>query len=431
MKRAIVMVALMLAPPALAETVAITGGIVAIGDGSAPAAGTVLIRDGRVVAAGATVSVPPGARIVDARGKWVAAGIVAGFTRLGLSGIDGVDSINDVSARGSPFSASLDIAPGINPRYPAIAISRAMGVTRAIVAPGTAANMFAGQGAVIDTGTDSDPITARRAFQFVEFGEAGARSAGGSRIAAQAFFRNALAEARDYARNPSGYDGRSKDAILLRADAAALVAVVTGRQPLFVHVESGPDILQMLALKKDFPALKLVIVGASEGWTVAAQLAAAKVPVLASALNDLPAQFEELAATQSNVGRMKRAGVMLGLGIIDDDDERQAQHMGQYAGNLVALNKIPGASGLSWGEAFAAITSGPAEIAGLGGEIGSLRPGRRADVVIWDGDPLELASGVETVWIDGVEQSLETRQTRLRARYLKPGEGALPKAYER
>ncbi len=425
------MIALMLATPALAETVAITGGTVAVGDGSAPAAGTVVIRDGRVVAAGAGVAVPPGARIVDARGKWVAAGIVAGFTRLGLSGVDAVDPVNDISAKGSPFNASLDIAPAINPRYPAIAISRAMGVTRAIVAPGTAASMFAGQGAVIDTGADSDPITRARAFQFVEFGESGARTAGGSRVAAQAFFRNALAEARDYARNPAAYDGRSKDAILTRADAAALVAVVTGKQALFVHAEGGPDILQVLALKKDFPALRLVIVGASEGWTVAAQLAAAKVPVLASALNDLPAQFEELAATQSNVGRMKRAGVMLGLGIIDDDDERQAQHMGQYAGNLVALTKIPGASGLSWGEAFAAITSGPAEIAGLGGEIGSLRPGRRADVVIWDGDPLELASGVEAVWIDGVAQSLETRQTRLRDRYRTPGEGALPKAYER
>ncbi len=431
MKHLVYTLALVFATPAAAETIAITGGTVAIGDGSAPAQGNVVIRDGRVVAAGAGVAVPAGARVVDATGKWVAAGVVAGFTRLGLSGVDAVDPANDVSARNTPFSASLDIAPGINPRYPAIAINRAMGVTRAIVAPGTAGSMFAGQGAVIDTGADSDPIMVPRAFQFIEFGEQGARNAGGSRVAAHAFFRNALAEARDYARNPAAYDGRSKDAILLRADAAALVPIVTGKQPLFVHVESGPDILQILALKKEFPALKLVIVGASEGWTVAAQLAAAKVPVLASALNDLPAQFEQLAATQSNVGRMKRAGVILGLGMIDDDDERQAQHLGQYAGNLVALTKIPGASGLSWGEAFAAITSGPAEIAGLGSEIGSLRPGRRADVVIWDGDPLELASGVEKVWIDGVEQSLETRQTRLRARYMKPGEGNLPKAYDR
>ena len=66
----------------------------------------------------------------------------------------------------------------------------------------------------------------------------------------------------------------------------------------------------------------------------------------------------------------------------------------------------------------------------MGGEIGSLRPGRRGDVVIWDGDPLELATGVEAVWIDGVRQSLENRQTRLRDRYRQPQEGALPHAYD-
>jgi imidazolonepropionase-like amidohydrolase len=102
----------------------------------------------------------------------------------------------------------------------------------------------------------------------------------------------------------------------------------------------------------------------------------------------------------------------------------------QYAGNLVGIGRIPGHTGLSWNEAFAAISSRPAEAIGLGGEIGSLRPGRRADVVIWDGDPLELSTGVEAVWIDGVRQSLENRQTRLRDRYRQPQEGALPHAYD-
>lgn len=431
MRTLALLLALSLTVPAAAETIAITGGTVAIGDGSAPALGTVVIRDGRVIAAGPSVAVPAGARTIDAVGKWVAPGMVAGFARIGLVGVDAVDETNDIRAGRSPFSAAIDVAPAVNPRVPAIAVSRAMGVTRAIIGPAAAANMFAGQGAVIDTGTDSDAVMRPRAFQFVEFGEEGARSAGGSRAAAHVFFRAALAEARDYARNPASYDGRSKDSLLLRADAAALVPVVTGKMPLFVHVESGPDILQIIALKKEFPALRLVIVGASEGWTVARQIAAAGVPVLASALNDLPASFEGLAATQSNVGRMKRAGVMLGIGIIDDNDERQAQYLGQYAGNLVALTKVPGATGLSWAEAFAAITSGPAEIAGLGGEIGSLRAGRRADVVIWSGDPLELSSAPEKVWIDGVEQSLETRQSRLLKRYRTPGEGALPKAYDR
>lgn len=434
--KALVVAATLIAAPlvgsaAAAETIAFTGGMLAIGDGSQPATGTVVIRDGRVVAAGSGVGVPAGARVIDARGKWVAAGIVAGFTRLGLVEIDLVEQTNDTRAAGTPFNASIDVADAINPRVPAIGVSRLGGVTRAIVAPAAAGNLFGGQGAVIDTATDADALTRRRAFQFAEFGEAGARISGGSRSATVAGFRNALAEARDYAKNPVGYDGRTRDAMLLRRDAEALLPVIDGRMPLFVHVESGPDILRVLALRADFPALRLVLIGASEGWTVAAQIAAAKVPVIASPLNDLPASFEQLAATQSNVGRMHAAGVEVALGQIDDDDAREAKRMPQFAGNLVAVARIPGATGLDWGAAFATISSKPAEIVGLGAEIGSLRPGRRADVVLWSGDPLELASAAERVWIDGVEQSMENRQTRLRTRYAKPAEGALPKAYDR
>ena len=207
--------------------------------------------------------------------------------------------------------------------------------------------------------------------------------------------------------------------------------MVTGQVPLLVHVERASDILVMLDLKREVPALKLVLVGAEEGWTVARQIAAAKVPVLASALADLPASFEQLAATQSNIGRMQAAGVTVGIGTINDNEARQARLVKQYAGNLVALTKVPGASGLDWGQAFATISSKPAEAVGMGGEFGSLRPGRRGDIVLWDGDPLEIDTAAVRVFIDGVEQPVETRQDLLRKRYFDPKEGALPKAYER
>lgn len=428
MKRLLLATAALLAAPLHAETVAITGAMIATGEEVAPSQGNVVITNGRVTGVG-NVAVPAGARVIDGTGKWVSPGIVAGFTRLGLVGVDGVDETNDSSARNTPFSASLDASTAINPRVPAIAVSRAAGVTRAIVAPDTSNSIFAGQGAIIDTAEKTDIVDKPRAFQFVEFGESGANRAGGSRPAAQAWFRNALAEARAYARNPASYDGNSKDALLNRSDAAALVPVVEGRQPLYIHVESGPDILQMIALRREFPALKLVLVGVSEGWTVAREIAAAGVPVIASPVNDLPAAFEQLAATQSNVGRMRAAGVQVAIGMIDDNDSRQAQQSMQMAGNLVALTKVPGATGLNWGQAFAAITSVPARIAGMP-DAGTLKAGAR-DVVIWSGDPLELSTLVEHVWIDGVEQSLDTRQKRLLRRYLTPQEGNLPKAYDR
>jgi imidazolonepropionase-like amidohydrolase len=189
--------------------------------------------------------------------------------------------------------------------------------------------------------------------------------------------------------------------------------------------------LVLLGLKRELPTLKLVLVGASEGWVVAKDIAAARVPVIATALNDLPESFEEIAATQSNVGRMVAAGVTVAIGTINQDDPREARWEKQYAGNLVALTKVPGATGLDWNAAFAAISGKPAEVLGLGDELGSLRPGRRGDVVVWDGDPLELGTVAQSVFIDGVEQPLENRQTRLLQRYAEPQEGGLPKAYQR
>jgi predicted amidohydrolase YtcJ len=117
------------------------------------------------------------------------------------------------------------------------------------------------------------------------------------------------------------------------------------------------------------------------------------------------------------------------IGTINDDETRSVFRERQYAGNLVALTKVPGATGLNWGEALAAITSGPAEAIGMGGEIGSLAPGRRADVVIWSGDPLDPRSAAESVFIDGVEQPLTSHQTKLRDRYRHLPRRELPEAY--
>lgn len=417
----------LVAVPAVAQTVAITGGKVVVGDGSGPIEnGTVVISNGRVIAAGINIAIPANARRIDASGKWVTPGIFAGFSRVGLVEVGAVSQTNDTNAIGSPFSAALDVQYAINPFASPIAVNRAAGVTRAVVSPSTARNIFGGFGAIVDLGQDERPVTKARAFQFVELGETGHIRAGGSRAAAHIHFRALLNEARVYARNPAAYDSD----LLKAADARALLPVINGSTRLLIHVESANDILKVLDLRKDFPALKMVLVGVSEGWRVASHIAAAGVPVLASALADLPYGFEDLAATQSNIGRMKKAGVKVGIGMINDRDAHQLRYSVQYAGNLVALNNVPRATGLTWGEAFAAISSKPAEIMGMGAQLGSLKAGRKADVVIWTGDPLELSTQVEQVFIDGVEQSLSNRQKRLRDRYRNPTPGALPKTYD-
>jgi len=441
------------ASSASAQDVAITNATVATGDGSEPIEGaTVVVRGGRIVAAGTGVAVPAGMDTVDGTGTWVTPGLFATVTSLGLWDVGAVSESNDTRAGNSPFSAALDVAPIVNPNSQHIAIHRAAGVTRAASVTMPSSSIFGGQGAIIDLGSDADPVVMPRAFQVVALGEGGARLSGGSRASAHALFRNALREASQFGEDASipgrasrpaesttgddlpidprlsGEDAeRGDDVLLTRFDAAALVPVVRGEQRLYVMVERASDIRSTLALKREFPRLDMVLVGASEGWLAAQDIAAAGVPVIADGLDDLPQNFEELAATQSNIGRMVQAGVKVAINASAMENPR---NLNQYAGNLVALTRVPGAAGLSWGQAFAAISSVPAEISGMGGRAGTLAAGAMGDLVVWDGDPLEVGSMPTAVYIDGVRQPLDNHQSRLRDRYRDIDESELPEGYD-
>ena len=154
------------------------------------------------------------------------------------------------------------------------------------------------------------------------------------------------------------------------------------------------------------------------------------MPVIADPLDDLPTGFDQLAATQSNIGRMRDAGVTVAIGRMSGGTGEQPRNARQYAGNLVALSRVPGATGLTWGEALATITSIPARISGFGGRLGTLTSNAAADVVIWDGDPLEVGTVPEAVFVDGVRQPTDTHQSGLRERYRELNEADLPQAYD-
>ncbi|QPC98792.1 amidohydrolase family protein [Qipengyuania soli] len=417
---------LALAVPAAAEDFVIVNATVVTGDGSEPIPdGVVIVAGNRVTYAGprSGVSSFETDLVMDAQGKWVTPGLVATMTSLGLSDVSAVSESNDSRPGKSRWGAALDVSPAINPASQHILVHRGAGITRAATVTSPSGSIFGGQGAIIDLGADAQPVTKARAFQIVALGERGARISGGSRAATFVELAEALREAVAYA------NGRwdAESAILPRADAEALGAVVNGKQPLYVGVERASDIRAVLGLKREMPKLDLVLLGASEGWLAAREIAAAGVPVIADGLDDLPGSFEELAATQSNVGRMVKAGVKVAINANAMENPR---NLNQYAGNLVALTRIPGADGLSWGQAFATISSIPAQISGLGAKGGQLAPGAVADVVIWDGDPLEVGSVPTDVYIDGVKQPLESHQTRLRDRYKDLDESDQPKAYD-
>jgi imidazolonepropionase-like amidohydrolase len=414
------------AQPAHATTIAIVGGTVApIPDG------VVLFRNGRIIASGANVTVPADAKIIDAHHKWVAAGMIAGFSNLGLYDSDAVDQSDDTGAKKSSFSASIDVSTALNPAGAIVALERSGGITKAIVSPAARGSIFGGEGALMDLGAGQPACVKRRAFELVELGQDGARLAGGSRPAAYALLDEAFKEAERHQGGTAGSTASGRKPMFARLDLEALRDVIEGQIPLLAHAERASDIKQVLALRLRYPKLRLVLLGAAEGWLVASDIARAGVPVIASALTDLPEESERIAATESNVGRLERAGVKVAISTVNMTEPIQQRRVNQLAGNLVAIGRIPGMSGMSWGQAFATITARPAEAIGVDQDVGSLKPGRRADIVIWNGDPLELKSAPEAVFIDGEVQSMETRQSELLRRYRTVGQDSLPAAYRR
>jgi imidazolonepropionase-like amidohydrolase len=419
-RSALIASALLLAAPAFAQTTAITGGKVVTNTSQGIIEnGTVLIRDGRIVSVG-TGAPPANAKVVDARGKWVTPGLFAAYSQVGMAELDSEDDTNDTAAGASDLQISLHAADGFNPASTAIPVNRIEGVTRLALVANARRGLFGGYGSLADTSGAFGSVERKDAFLLAEFGEAGADLGGGSRPAAWAHLLAAIDDAKAY---PGRYSGeREGGDVLVRREAQALVPVVKGQVPLMIQAHRASDILQVITLKQREPKMKLIILGAAEGWRVADQIAAAKIPVIINPVTNLPDRFEILAATMSNAARLNAAGVNISIA-----DPGEASHnsrwIPQLAGNAVA-------NGLPWQAGFDAITKNPALLYGRT-DLGVLQAGATADVVIWDGDPLELMASPDAVYIAGNSMPMTSRQTELRDRYMNAGTDGLPPAYRR
>ncbi|MFN3911281.1 amidohydrolase family protein [Hyphomonas sp.] len=407
------------APAALAEPVAIYGKTVWTGTSQGTITdGVVVIDKGRIVSVGpASGAVPAGAE--EVRADWVTPGLISAYSATGLSEVSGVDDTNDAGASGSHFSAALVAADGFNPDATPIAITRLEGFTRLAVAPQARATLFGGQGFLADTSGLPGSIFRDKAFAFIVLGESGASLTGGSRPAAWASLRGAFDDVRFFG---ARYMSHNEGNVLTRMDAQALMPAVKGDQLILFKASRTSDLNAILDFKEQNPALKVAILGADEGWRVAKRLAALDVPVIVDAFSNLPATFSQLAATAENAKRLSEAGVTVAIVHLDNDGH-QARLATQVAGNAVA-------NGMTFDDAMRALTTAPAEIFGMTG-LGVLAPGARADVVAWDGDPLEVVSAPVSVFIDGEAQPMESRQTKLRDRYRTLDESQKPLAFKR
>lgn len=385
--------------------------------------GDIRIDNGKITAVGKNLSVPAGATVIDAKGKPVTPGLMASYTQLGIQEIEMVNETNDSEGDSDINTAAFDVADAINPNSTLIPIARIAGVTRSLIAPEPNNGVFFGQAAVIHLGDSNDLLVKRHAGVFATIGPLGADTQRGTRPDTWSLFRETLNDAREYWAQRAGYHkpGGSRDQRSKRIDLEALGPVIRGEEPLIIYANRASDIRQIITYCTA-NKLKLVILGAQEGWMAATELAKADVPVIVDARLNLPNSFSEIGATLQNAARMDAAGVRVMFMPASDDPAQYARTITQVAGNAVA-------NGMPWAHALAAITKVPAEVWGIGDSYGTLDPGKDADIVVWDGDPLEVTSAPTAVLIKGKNIPLVSRQTALQERYKNLSDKTMPFAY--
>jgi imidazolonepropionase-like amidohydrolase len=404
-----------------AQTVAITGGKLYPVSGPPIEGGTVLIRDGKIVAVGKDIAIPSNAQRVDATGKWVTPGLVNSNTSLGFGDVGFSGGPRELSAKGHDgIAAGFQVWLGFNTQSTMIAPAREGGVTSVVASP--SGGLVAGQAAIVDLGGAfalNDVLVKAPATMIaqIEDDESAKVGAAGEAIG---MLRDLIEDTKAYMRRKPEFErAQTRRFVATRRDLEAMIPVVEGREPLTIIADQAAEIREALNIAKDY-GIKVVILGGAEAWTMADQIAAAKVPVLTGAMNNIPGSFSTLGTRQENAAMLRKAGVQVGIiGNAGGGDEElfNIRNQRYEAGNAVAY-------GMTWDDALRAVTLAPAEIYGVADKVGSLKAGTEGNVVIWSGDPFEFSSRAEQVFVKGKKIDAPSRQDLLTKRYQK-----LPPSY--
>jgi imidazolonepropionase-like amidohydrolase len=394
--------------PALSETVAITHAKAWTMTATEPVENaTIVITDGKITSVTPGGAAPPAARLIDATGRPVTPGLISAASHLGLLEVSNATETVDSGVKSGSLGAAFDVQYAINANSTLIQLARADGVSRAITYPvHSGVAPISGTGALLRLLDSSDLLERSDIGVFAVVGGRSSSDAGGSRAAQWKLLRNALDAAK------TGLAAKASPATRT-PEFLALEPVLAGKVPLGLSVDRESDIRQAIALASDY-RLKVVIIGGVEAWMAADALAAARIPVILDPEVNLPGTFDELGARLDNASLLHKAGVTIATVVVENGIQQSYNaglSMREGAGLAVA-NGLPYIDGLK------SITSTPAQIWGMADRCGTLASGRDADLVIWDGDPLEPATLAVTVLIAGKEMSLVTHQTELRDRYL-------------
>jgi hypothetical protein len=367
----------------------------------------VLVRDGKIAQVGKAI-VAADAVVFDARGRALTPGLFAGLTGLGLEEVSAevgtVDHAYTPAALAPPQPLSMrpefDVGYAYNPDSLVIPVQRIEGFTFAMLAPSAmpGGSLIAGQGGLATLDSASIDLLPASRTLFIALGSGAAPLTGNSRAAQYMLLDQAIRETRG-----ALFEG---DRLLTVAGRETLARYLGGGRVVF-SVDRAIDIRRALAFAKKH-GMKPVLSGGVEAWKVASELAAAKVPVLIDPLSNLPGNYDQFGATLENAARLHEAGVTIAFSQ-SGDASHMARKLRQSAGNAVSY-------GLPWDAGLAALTANPAAIFGAN-DRGRIAVGQRADLVLWSGDPLEVTSVADQVWVDGKAQAMVSRQTLLRDRH--------------
>jgi imidazolonepropionase-like amidohydrolase len=383
--------------------------------------GTVVIRDGKIEAVGAAVNVPANAQTIDGRGLSVYPGMIDAGTNMGLVEVpQGANGTVDLSEVGD-FNPNAKAIIAVNPHSAHIAVTRVEGVTNTVTAPN--GGLISGQAALINllgTAPKEMAVIAQAALviNYPRVAGGGGGGFGGFQqqpanlsetLEANARqleqIRKLLRDAEAYGRSQDAY---AKDRSLPRPDQnlvlESLVPYVRGEHPVMFRAEREAEIRGAIRFAEEMK-LKPIILGGNDAWKVASLLKEKNVPVIVTGVLSLPVREDDAYdALYENAAKLQQAGVLFAISTGDSGPE--VRNLAQWAGMAAAF-------GLSKEDALKSVTLNPARIMNAADRLGSIEAGKMANLVVTDGDLLEIRTHIRYLFIDGRPVVLSSRHTEL------------------
>lgn len=372
----------------------------------------ILIRDGVIKSIGRNVrDRTDEMTIIEAEGRPVTPGFFAGISGIGITEVSAVDETVDNALKSlniAPMHPEFEVATAYNPHSSLVPVTRIEGYSFTLLSASVSGSLLGGQGRIVALDGDYDSFQGAPVL-FVDIGGRAASRTGGSRAGQWMLLRQLMREAQD------GLEA-GETGLLTPEGRSVLQDFMDGGRVIF-SVNRASDILRVLAFAEEM-GVQAVIAGGAEAWMVAAEIAAAKVPVLLNPFENLPSSFDALGARLDNAALLQAAGIDIAMA---GSGSHNARKLRQMAGNAVA-------NGLPYEAALASLTANPAMIFGVEDAQGRIVADRPANLVLWSGDPLEVTTVAEQVIINGRRIPMRSRQTDLRDRYL-PEQPDMPRAY--